>query len=48
MVSSAELVEAQAEGENVISLDGTTLSDEQISEVRNALANEVPEDINRL
>jgi len=48
VVSSAELVEEQADGENVISLDGTTLSDEQISEVRNALANEVPEDINRL
>ena len=48
VVSSAELVEEQAQGESVISLDGTTLSDEQITEVRNALANEVPEDINRL
>jgi hypothetical protein len=48
VVSSAELVEGQAEGENVISLDGTTLSDQQITEVRNALASEVPEDINRL
>jgi hypothetical protein len=48
VVDSAELVEHQAEGENVISLDGTTLSDEQIAEVRNALASDVPEDINRL
>jgi hypothetical protein len=48
IVESAELVEQQVEGENVISLDGTTLSDEQVAEVRNALANEVPEDINRL
>jgi hypothetical protein len=48
IVESAELVEHQVEGENVISLDGTTLSDEQIAEVRNALANDVPEDINRL
>ena len=35
-------------GEAVISLDGTTLSEEQLAEVRDALANEVPEDINRL
>ena len=48
VVDSTELVEHQAEDENVISLDGTTLSDEQIAEVRNALASEVPEDINRL
>jgi len=47
-LSSEELVEEQAQGEAVISLDGTTLSDEQIAEVRNAFANEVPEDINRL
>lgn len=47
-LSSAELVEEQVPGEAVISLDGTTLSDEQITEVRNAFANEVPEDINRL
>ena len=48
-VSSADLVEELPEtGEAVISLDGTTLNQEQITEVRNALANEVPEDINRL
>lgn len=48
-VSSADLVEELPEtAETVISLDGTTLSQEQITEVRNALANEVPEDINRL
>jgi len=47
-LSSEELVEEQVPGEAVISLDGTTLSDEQIAEVRNAFANEVPEDINRL
>ena len=39
---------AGAGGEAVISLDGTTLSEEQLAEVRNALANDVPEDINRL
>ena len=47
-LSSEELVEEQVPGEAVISLDGTTLSDEQITEVRNAFANEVPEDLNRL
>lgn len=47
-LSSEELVEEQVAGEAVISLDGTTLSDEQITEVRNAFANDVPEDINRL
>ena len=47
-LSSEELVEEQVPGEAVISLDGTTLTDEQIAEVRNAFANEVPEDINRL
>jgi hypothetical protein len=46
-VSSAELVDDMQEtGEAVISLDGTTLTQEQIAEVRNALANEVPEDLN--
>ena len=35
-------------GEAVIALDGTSLSQEQLAEVRQALANEVPEDINRL
>jgi len=48
IVSSEALAEEQPTGESVISLDGTTLTDEQIAEVRNALANEVPEDINRL
>jgi len=48
VVSSADLVDDQPAGESVISLDGTTLSDEQIAEVRNALANEVPEDLNQL
>ena len=35
-------------GEAVISLDGTSLSQDQLAEVRQAFANEVPEDINRL
>lgn len=48
VVSSEELAEEQAQGEAVISLDGTTLSEGQLAEVRNALANEVPEDLNRL
>jgi hypothetical protein len=47
-VSSASLVDQQTPGEAVISLDGTTLSEDQLAEVRHALANEVPEDINRL
>ena len=48
-VSSADLVDDLTEsGEAVISLDGTSLSQEQLAEVRSALANEVPEDINRL
>ena len=47
-VSSETLVDQQTPGEAVISLDGTTLSEEQLTEVRNALANDVPEDINRL
>ena len=47
-MSSAELVDDIGEtGEAVISLDGTTLTQEQITEVRNALANEVPEDLNQ-
>ena len=46
-VSSAELVDEQIPGGSVISLDGTTLSDEQIAEVGNALANDVPEVLNR-
>jgi hypothetical protein len=47
-LSSETLVDQQTPGEAVISLDGTTLSEEQLTEVRNALANDVPEDINRL
>jgi hypothetical protein len=35
-------------GDAVIALDGTTLTQEQLAEVRNAMANDVPEDINRL
>ena len=35
-------------GEAVIALDGTSLSQDQLAEVRQAFANEVPEDINRL
>jgi hypothetical protein len=47
-MTSESLVDDIGEtGEAVISLDGTTLSQEQITEVRNALANEVPEDLNR-
>lgn len=46
-VDSSALVDQQQPGEAVISLDGTTLSDDQLSEVRNALANEIPEDISR-
>ena len=49
-LSSAELVDDLNEdtGEAVISLDGTTLTHEEIAEVRDALANEIPEDLNRL
>jgi hypothetical protein len=48
-VSSAELVDELPEtGETVIALDGTTLSHEQVTEVRNAFASDVPEDLNRL
>jgi hypothetical protein len=47
-VSSADLVEEQTPGDAVIALDGTTLSQEQLAEVRNAMANDIPEDINRL
>ena len=47
-VSSADLVDEQPAGEAVISLDGTTLSQEQLAEVRKAMANDIPEDINRL
>jgi hypothetical protein len=35
-------------GDAVIALDGTSLSQEQLAEVRQAFANDVPEDINRL
>jgi hypothetical protein len=47
-VSSDDLVEEQMPGDAVIALDGTTLTQEQLAEVRNAMANDVPEDINRL
>ena len=48
-LSSTELVdEMNDDGEAVISLDGTTLTREEIAEVRTALANEIPEDLNRL
>ena len=48
-VSSAELVDDMHEtGEAVISLDGTTLTHEEIAEVNVALANEIPEDLSRL
>ena len=48
-VSSESLAAGLPEGgDAVIALDGTSLSQEQLAEVRNALANEVPEDINRL
>jgi len=48
-VSSEDLAAGLSEGgEAVIALDGTSLSQEQLAEVRNALANEVPEDLNRL
>ncbi|HEY4190043.1 MAG TPA: hypothetical protein VGM28_06465 [Candidatus Limnocylindrales bacterium] len=47
-VSSADLVDEQAPGDAVIALDGTTLTREQLAEVRNAMANDVPEDISRL
>ena len=47
-VASADIVdEMEQTGEAVISLDGTTLTQDQITEVRNALANEVPEDLNQ-
>ena len=45
-VSSETLVEEMpATGQSVISLDGTSLSQEQLAEVRQALADEVPEDL---
>src|SRR6187401_671567 len=44
-VSSESLAAGLPEGgDAVIALDGTSLSQEQLAEVRNALANEVPED----
>ena len=45
-VSSEELVEEMpTDGQAVIALDGTSLSQEQLAEVRAALANEVSEDL---
>ena len=46
-ISSAALVVNQVPGEAVISLDGTTLDEAQMGEVRDALASEVPEDLSR-
>ncbi len=47
-VSSEDLAADLPEsGEAVISLDGTSLSQEQLAEVRAALASEVPEDLNQ-
>jgi len=50
IVTSEQLVRAQAAagGEAVISLDGTTLSEQQLTEVRKAFAEDVPEDIDQL
>jgi hypothetical protein len=48
VVSSEELVDEQPEGEAVIALDGTTLSEGQLAEVRNALANDLPDDFKEL
>jgi hypothetical protein len=49
VVSSAELVDdLHQDDASVISLDGTTLTHERIAEVRDALADEVPDDLNRL
>lgn len=48
-VSSEDLVDELPEtGQAVIALDGTSLSQDQLAEVRAALANDVPEDLNRL
>ncbi len=47
-ISSEQLAdELPTTGEAVISLDGTSLSQEQLAGVRAALASEVPEDINQ-
>jgi hypothetical protein len=48
VVSSEDLVDEQPEGEAVIALDGTTLSEGQLAEVRNALANDLPDDFKEL
>jgi hypothetical protein len=48
VVASEELVDQQPEGEAVIALDGTTLSEGQLAEVREALANELPEEFKDL
>ena len=48
-LSSEDLVDTMTEtGEAVISLDGTSLSQEQLAEVRAALADEVPDDLSHL
>jgi len=47
-VSSAELVDEMPQtGAAVISLDGTTLTHDELTTVDDALANEIPEDLNR-
>ncbi|HEX6868276.1 MAG TPA: hypothetical protein VF119_05695 [Candidatus Limnocylindrales bacterium] len=47
-VSSEDLVEEMPSTGAVIALDGTSLNKEELAEVREALANEIPEDISRL
>jgi len=48
VVESEELVDQQPEGEAVIALDGTTLSEGQLAEVREALANDLPEEFKEI
>ena len=48
-MSSEQLVDGMVEtGDAVIALDGTSLSQEQLAEVRAALADEVPDDLSHL
>jgi len=47
-VSSEDLVEEMPETGAVIALDGTSLNREELAEVREALANEIPDDLSRL
>ena len=46
-VSSEDLVEEMPSTGAVIALDGTSLNKEELAEVREALANEIPDDISR-